>query len=56
MPNKYTECTSLLLEIETIRTLMMLSAKNKGLSHPQTVRYSQALDDLLNKYDESLKN
>ncbi|TMW72876.1 aspartyl-phosphate phosphatase Spo0E family protein [Alteribacter natronophilus] len=43
-------------QICSMRMLMIETADEKGFTHPDTVEYSQALDELLNIYDESRSN
>ncbi|PYZ97671.1 sporulation protein Spo0E [Alteribacter lacisalsi] len=43
-------------QICSMRLLMIETAGEKGLTHPDTVEYSQALDELLNIYDDSQDN
>ncbi|WP_285842726.1 aspartyl-phosphate phosphatase Spo0E family protein [Metabacillus litoralis] len=38
------------LVINILRSLMINIGRSKGLTHPKTVRYSQSLDIVLNKY------
>jgi hypothetical protein len=38
--------------VEEKRALMMESARKNGLTSDETVRYSQELDDLLNRYEK----
>ncbi|MDL4842816.1 aspartyl-phosphate phosphatase Spo0E family protein [Aquibacillus rhizosphaerae] len=37
-------------EIYILRNHMIYSGKKKGLTHPETIKSSQALDTALNKY------
>ncbi|WP_273129622.1 aspartyl-phosphate phosphatase Spo0E family protein [Bacillus weihaiensis] len=46
------DLVTLEIEINNLRTNMMVMAKKKGLIHPETVNRSQKLDRLLNKYDK----
>ncbi|HDR7875926.1 aspartyl-phosphate phosphatase Spo0E family protein [Bacillus paranthracis] len=38
----------LLKEIARLREIMIVTGLNKGLSHPETVKHSQKLDELIN--------
>ncbi|MDG5785903.1 aspartyl-phosphate phosphatase Spo0E family protein [Evansella sp. AB-P1] len=40
-------------KIETFRICMIFLAQSKGFNHPDTIKCSQELDVLLNKYQRS---
>lgn len=46
--------TILLTNIERLRTELIRSGLEKGLTHPNTVELSQKLDKLLNEYKEMM--
>ncbi|GGM34573.1 hypothetical protein GCM10011351_20720 [Paraliobacillus quinghaiensis] len=37
-------------KIKILRTIMIHKAKTKGITHPETVKSSQLLDSVLNRY------
>lgn len=37
-------------KIKILRTIMTYKVKTKGITHPETVKSSQVLDSVLNKY------
>lgn len=37
-------------EIKSLRILMVYNGQSKGLTHPDTIKYSQELDLHLNRY------
>lgn len=37
-------------KISILRTIMIYKVKTKGITHPETVKSSQALDTVLNRY------
>lgn len=39
--------------IDVLRTHMIAVGKSKGLNHPNTIKFSQELDVLLNVYQKS---
>ncbi|WP_096200255.1 aspartyl-phosphate phosphatase Spo0E family protein [Bacillus sp. FJAT-45350] len=43
--------------IHSLRNRMISTGMKKGLTHPETIKYSRQLDEYLNKYDriKSLK-
>ncbi|MED1601714.1 aspartyl-phosphate phosphatase Spo0E family protein [Alkalihalophilus marmarensis] len=41
------------VKIESLRNVMVSSATVNGLAHPETIKYSQELDHMLNKLDVS---
>lgn len=44
----------LLIEINMLRNNLILIGRLKGLSHPETLRCSQELDDLIYKFQKSI--
>ncbi|MED4402477.1 aspartyl-phosphate phosphatase Spo0E family protein [Metabacillus fastidiosus] len=45
-------------DIQSLRSRMITTGMQKGLNHPDSIKYSQQLDVLLNKYQrlKSYKN
>jgi hypothetical protein len=41
------------VRIESLRNVMVSSGKVNGLAHPETIKYSQELDHMLNKLEVS---
>ncbi|MDV2886407.1 aspartyl-phosphate phosphatase Spo0E family protein [Alkalihalophilus pseudofirmus] len=41
------------VKIESLRNVMISSATVNGLAHPETIKYSQELDHMLNKLEVS---
>ncbi|ADC49316.1 hypothetical protein BpOF4_06280 [Alkalihalophilus pseudofirmus OF4] len=41
------------IRIETLRTVMVSCGTVNGLAHPETIKYSQELDHMLNKLEIS---
>ncbi|AZV41706.1 aspartyl-phosphate phosphatase Spo0E family protein [Peribacillus asahii] len=39
-------------KIDVLRTHMIAIGKSKGLNHPNTIKFSQELDSLLNVYQK----
>ncbi len=39
-------------KIETLRHKMVYVGQTKGINHPETIRLSQKLDNLLNQYQQ----
>ncbi|MFB5282562.1 Spo0E family sporulation regulatory protein-aspartic acid phosphatase [Peribacillus sp. Hz7] len=39
--------------IDVLRTHMIAIGKSKGLNHPNTIKFSQELDSLLNVYQKN---
>ncbi|WP_084822244.1 aspartyl-phosphate phosphatase Spo0E family protein [Bacillus sp. SA1-12] len=50
MPLKRFIIIFLEFEIFLLRYFMINTGKLKGLTHPQTIKFSQKLDNVLNKY------
>jgi stage 0 sporulation regulatory protein len=42
------DCLNLFKDINDLRNQMIHSGLTKGLSHPETIKYSQKLDHLIN--------
>lgn len=53
MMSAYKKSTKLLEEIEVTRKSLIVIGDIYGLTHPETVKLSQQLDQLLNELDES---
>ncbi|OIJ14523.1 hypothetical protein BKP35_06490 [Anaerobacillus arseniciselenatis] len=41
-------------KIETLRQKMVYVGQTKGIDHPETIRLSQKLDNLLNQYQQKI--
>ncbi|WP_186577967.1 aspartyl-phosphate phosphatase Spo0E family protein [Aquibacillus kalidii] len=48
---KIVEVVLLKLKINILRKIMIHTGKVKGLTHPDTIKHSQTLDLVLNRYD-----
>ena len=52
MKTKVLSLEELEYKIDFLRTRMIATGQLKGLTHPDTIKFSQELDVLLNKYQK----